>query len=52
MTGEPGRTSWPSAIADHASRRSAWATAPAIVTGPIAPARMNGTITGAWLASA
>jgi hypothetical protein len=33
---------------------SAWACAiaPALVTGPIAPPRMKGTITAAWLARA
>ena len=51
MTGEPGRASWPSATPTRTSA-CAWAIAPADVTGPIAPPRMNGTTTGAWLAAA
>src|SRR5580765_7960439 len=50
-TGAPGRTSWTNVIPPSASA-SVWAAAPATVTGDIAPARMNGVISVAWLASA
>jgi hypothetical protein len=51
MTGAPGRTSWTKAMPASASA-SVWAHVPATVTGDIAPARMNGVISVAWLASA
>ena len=51
ITGEPGRTSWVKAIPASASA-SVWAATPALVTGAIAPARMNGVMIDAWLASA
>src|SRR4028119_98696 len=45
MQGQPGATHWNSAIADSASATES-ATAPAIVTGAIAPASVDGvTIT-------
>ena len=50
-TGAPGRSSWVSAQPAIVSA-SAWAIAPALVTGPIAPPRMNGTTTAHWLARA
>ena len=50
-TGAPGRTSWTNVIPAIASAR-VWAHAPAAVTGAIAPARMNGVTSVAWLASA
>src|SRR6187397_1948956 len=50
-TGAPGRTSWAKAIPPSASAR-VWAHTPAAVTGAIAPARMNGVRSVAWLASA
>jgi hypothetical protein len=51
ITGAPGRSSWVSAHPTIVSA-SAWATAPALVTGPIAPPRMNGTTTAHWFARA
>jgi len=51
MAGAPGRTSWVRAIPTMASAW-AWATAPAGVTGPIAPPRMNGQMTMPWPAAA
>src|SRR4029079_14151366 len=50
-TGAPGRTSWTYAIPAIASA-SVWVAAPAAVAGDMAPARMNGVIITAWLASA
>jgi len=50
-TGAPGRTSWQYAMPASASA-SVWVAAPAAVAGLIAPARMNGVISTAWLASA
>ena len=50
-TGAPGRTSWTKVIPASASAR-VWAQTPAAVTGAIAPARMNGVRSVAWLASA
>ena len=51
ITGAPGRTSWQNAMPDSASA-SAWAASAATVTGDMAPARMNGEITHAWLCCA
>ena len=51
MTGAPGRMSWTNVIPASASAR-VWAHTPAAVTGAIAPARMNGVRSVAWLASA
>ena len=51
ITGAPGRSSCVSAQPAMVSA-SDWAIAPALVTGPMAPPRMNGTITAAWLARA
>ena len=46
MQGTPGRTTWRRAMAASASAID-WTTAPAMVTGAIAPARVKGvTITG------
>ena len=50
-TGAPGRTSWTKVMPPSASAR-VWAQTPAVVTGAIAPARINGVIRVAWLASA
>ena len=47
-TGAPGRTSWAKAMPANASARI-WAQVPATVTGDMAPARMKGEITVAWL---
>src|SRR5262249_576201 len=44
--GEPGRSSWASATQKVASAKHC-ASAPAVVTGPMAPPRMKGTQTGA-----
>tara|TARA_B100001142_G_C13851929_1_gene468611 strand:+ start:334 stop:558 length:225 start_codon:yes stop_codon:yes gene_type:complete len=44
MTGAPGLTSWVKQIPAIASARI-WVQVPTIVTGDIAPARMNGEIT-------
>ncbi len=46
-----GRTSWTNVIPPSASAR-VWVAVPATVTGDIAPARMNGVTSVAWLASA
>ena len=51
IIGAPGRTSWMNDIPASASA-NVWATAPADVAGAMAPARMNGVITVAWLAAA
>jgi hypothetical protein len=51
ITGAPLRSSWVNAQPAMVSA-SDWAMAPALVTGPIAPPRMKGTITAAWLARA
>ena len=51
ITGAPGRTSWTKAMPASASA-SVCAAVPATVTGDIAPARMNGVMSVAWLASA
>ncbi len=51
MTGAPGRTSWQKAMPASASA-SVCVAAPTTVAGLIAPARMNGVISTAWLASA
>ncbi len=48
MTGAPGRTSWAKAMPASASARI-WAQVPATVTGDMAPARMKGEMTVAWL---
>src|SRR3954471_23129976 len=50
-TGAPGATSWTKAIPDKDSA-SVCAAVPAMVTGDIAPARMNGVMIVAWLARA
>ncbi len=50
-TGAPGRTSWQKVMPPSDSA-SVWAQTAAAVTGAIAPARMNGVIRVAWLASA
>src|SRR6185436_2969648 len=50
-TGAPGRTSCTNAIPASASA-SVWAATPAVVTGAIAPARMNGVMMVAWLPTA
>ncbi len=50
-TGAPGRTSCVSAIPAIASAKS-WASVPAMVTGLMAPDRMNGETMQAWLAAA
>src|SRR3990172_2184048 len=50
-TGAPGRVSWTKVIPASASA-SVWAAVPATVTGDIAPARMNGVMSVAWLLSA
>ncbi len=50
-TGAPGRVSCTKVIPARASAR-VWAATPAAVTGAIAPARMNGVRSVAWLASA
>ena len=47
-TGEPGRTIWQNAMPASASAFCC-ASAPAIVTGAIAPASVNGVITMIWL---
>ena len=47
-TGAPGRTSCVNAMPASASA-SVWAATPALVTGAIAPARMNGVMMHAWL---
>jgi hypothetical protein len=47
-TGEPGWTSWVKAMPASASA-CCCTSAPATVTGAIAPARVNGVITTAWL---
>ncbi len=51
MTGAPLRSSCVSAQPAMVSA-SDCAIAPALVTGPIAPPRMKGTTTAAWLARA
>jgi hypothetical protein len=51
ITGAPGRTSWTKAMPARASA-SVCAAVPATVTGDIAPARMNGVMSVAWLACA
>ena len=48
ITGAPGRTSCANAMPASASAFCC-ASAPAIVTGAIAPARVNGVITTHWL---
>ena len=48
IAGEPGRTSWVKAIPARASAFCC-TTAPATVTGAIAPARVNGVTTTTWL---
>src|SRR5207249_4650720 len=50
-TGAPGRTSWARVIPPSDSA-SVWAHTAAAVTGAIAPARMKGVISVAWLAAA
>src|SRR5690349_24982437 len=50
-TGAPGRTSWTNAIPPIAPA-SVWAQTPAAVTAALAPARMHGVMSVAWLASA
>ncbi len=47
-TGAPGRTSWVKAMPASASA-CCCTSAPATVTGAIAPASVNGVITTAWL---
>ena len=49
-TGQPGRISCESAIPDSAST-ICWTSAAGIVTGDIAPIRMNGVSTTGWLAA-
>ena len=51
ITGAPGRSSCVIAQPTMVSAW-AWAMAPALVTGPIAPPKIKGTITAAWLARA
>ena len=51
ITGQPGRISWARAMPVRASA-ICWTRAAGIVTGDIAPIRMNGVSTTAWLASA
>ena len=51
MTGQPGRIVWASAMPVSASAICCTSAA-GIVTGDIAPIRMNGVSTTAWLASA
>ena len=46
-TGDPGRTTWVYAIPAKASAFCK-TTAPAIVTGAIAPAKVNGVIMMSW----
>jgi hypothetical protein len=48
-TGQPGCTSWHSAIPDSASA-ICWTSVAGIETGDIAPISRNGVITTAWLA--
>ena len=50
-TGAPGRQSWVSAMPTEASARIC-VSVPTAVTVDMAPARMNGEITVAWLARA
>ncbi len=50
MTGAPGRISWVSAIPDSASAICCTSAA-GIVTGDIAPIKMNGVSTTGWAAS-
>ncbi len=47
-TGAPGRTTWVNTMPASASA-FCWATAPASVTGAIAPDSVNGVITTTWL---
>ena len=49
ITGAPGRISWDSAMPDSASV-ICWTSAAGMVTGDIAPIRMNGVSTTGWLA--
>src|SRR5262249_25121790 len=49
-TGQPGRMSWERAIPERASAICCTSAA-GTVTGDIAPIRMNGVSTTAWLAS-
>ena len=51
MTGHPGRISWARAIPESASA-ICWTSAAGIVTGDIAPMRMNGVSTTGWAAAA
>ena len=48
-TGAPGRASWLK-LTPAMPSASAWASAPAVVTGPIAPPRMKGAMTMPWFA--
>src|SRR5436190_18559042 len=48
-TGQPGLTSWQSAMPDSASA-TCWTRVAGIETGDIAPISRNGVITTAWLA--
>ncbi len=50
MTGAPGRISCDSAMPDNASV-ICWTSAAGIVTGDMAPIRMNGVRTTGWLAA-
>ncbi len=47
ITGAPGRISWVSAMPDSASA-ICWTSAAGMVTGDIAPIRMNGVTTHGW----
>ena len=48
MTGDPDRTTWVKVMPARASAFCC-ASAPASVTGAMAPARVNGVITMTWL---
>ena len=50
ITGHPGRISWASAMPDSASAICCTSAA-GMVTGDIAPIRMNGVSTTGWVAS-
>ena len=50
ITGQPGRISWDSAMPESAST-ICWTSAAGMVTGDIAPIRMNGVSTTGWLAA-
>ena len=51
ITGQPGRISWARAMPDSASA-ICWTSAAGMVTGDIAPMRMNGVRTTGWAAAA